>query len=217
MEPTDNGDLPVTINCNLAALRVLHKSVTQAYKNWPGGDPNEQVELEIIRDLTVEAMRQLALELKQTEQRATAAEAEAAARLRRADIAEARAREAEATLSAAAASTAPAPTPAVASGGSHPRKVRTVSAPREPRRPSPHTSPRLGASSGGSSPKSANGVGWTSVTSLEQASAQRAAPHVGNPRSTRAAVAMPLPPVLQRRRKKARARRVATSTSCRSC
>ena len=25
MEPTDNGDLPVTINCNLAALRLLHK------------------------------------------------------------------------------------------------------------------------------------------------------------------------------------------------
>ena len=50
MEQTDNGDLPVTINLNLAALRLLHKSVTQNYKNWPGGDPNEQVELEIIRD-----------------------------------------------------------------------------------------------------------------------------------------------------------------------
>lgn len=50
MEPTDNGDIPVTINCNLAALRLLHKCVTQSYKNWPGGDPNEQVELEIIRD-----------------------------------------------------------------------------------------------------------------------------------------------------------------------
>lgn len=50
MEQTDNGDLPVTINLNLAALRLLHKSVTQTYKNWPGGDPNEQVELEIIRD-----------------------------------------------------------------------------------------------------------------------------------------------------------------------
>jgi hypothetical protein len=50
MEPTDNGDLPVTINCNLAALRLLHKSVTESYKNWPGGDPNEQVELEMLRD-----------------------------------------------------------------------------------------------------------------------------------------------------------------------
>lgn len=50
MEPTDNGDIPVRIECNLAALRILHKSVTEAYKNWPGGDPNEQVELELIRD-----------------------------------------------------------------------------------------------------------------------------------------------------------------------
>jgi len=50
MEPTDNGDIPVSIACNLAALRILHKSVAYTYKNWPGGDPNEQVELEILRD-----------------------------------------------------------------------------------------------------------------------------------------------------------------------
>ena len=46
----DNGDIPVYIHCNLAALRMLHKVVDAAYKNWPGGDPDEQVELEIIRN-----------------------------------------------------------------------------------------------------------------------------------------------------------------------
>tara|TARA_B100000902_G_C26711123_1_gene621945 strand:- start:23 stop:226 length:204 start_codon:yes stop_codon:yes gene_type:complete len=49
-EITDNGDIPVYIYCNLAALRVLHKVVDGAYKNWPGGDPSEQVELESIRN-----------------------------------------------------------------------------------------------------------------------------------------------------------------------
>ena len=50
MEETDNGDIPVFIQCNLSALRLLHKVVNDAYKNWPGGDPDEQVELEIVRN-----------------------------------------------------------------------------------------------------------------------------------------------------------------------
>lgn len=50
MIPTDNGDIPVTISCNLSALRLLHKTVHDAHKNWPGGDAFEQVELEIIRN-----------------------------------------------------------------------------------------------------------------------------------------------------------------------
>lgn len=47
---TDSGDIPVYIHCNLAALRMLHKSVDASFKNWPGGDPDEQVELEILRN-----------------------------------------------------------------------------------------------------------------------------------------------------------------------
>ena len=47
---TDNGDIPVEIHCNLAALRRLHKVVDASYKTWPGGDPDEQIELEIIRN-----------------------------------------------------------------------------------------------------------------------------------------------------------------------
>ena len=50
MEETDNGDIPVFIQCNLSALRLLHKVVNDTYKNWPGGDPDEQVELEIVRN-----------------------------------------------------------------------------------------------------------------------------------------------------------------------
>jgi len=29
---------------------MLHKSVDASFKNWPGGDPDEQVELEILRN-----------------------------------------------------------------------------------------------------------------------------------------------------------------------
>ena len=46
----ESGDIPVYIHCNLAALRMLHKVVDAAYKSWPGGDPDEQVELDIIRN-----------------------------------------------------------------------------------------------------------------------------------------------------------------------
>ena len=50
MMPTDIGDIPVNINCNLSALRLLHRTVHEAHKNWPGGAPDDQVELEIIRN-----------------------------------------------------------------------------------------------------------------------------------------------------------------------
>ncbi len=50
MRMTDNGDIPVNIQCNLSALRLMHKVVGDAYRNWPGGDPDEQVELEIMRN-----------------------------------------------------------------------------------------------------------------------------------------------------------------------
>ncbi len=50
MTTTDNGDISVVLNCNLSALRMLHKCVQNAYTNWPGGDPDEQVELEIMRN-----------------------------------------------------------------------------------------------------------------------------------------------------------------------
>ena len=50
MEQHKDGDIPVDIHCNLTALRFMHKAVSDAYNNWPGGDPDEQVELEIIRN-----------------------------------------------------------------------------------------------------------------------------------------------------------------------
>ena len=31
-----------TITMEIDALRLLHRSVSEAYANWPGGDPNEQ-------------------------------------------------------------------------------------------------------------------------------------------------------------------------------
>ena len=31
-----------TITMEIDALRLLHRSVAEAYANWPGGDPNEQ-------------------------------------------------------------------------------------------------------------------------------------------------------------------------------
>ena len=45
----DEGSIPVVLNCNLAALRVVYKSICNSYDNWPGGDPEEQVNLEKIK------------------------------------------------------------------------------------------------------------------------------------------------------------------------
>lgn len=42
-------DIPVTFTCTVGALRELLKCVEDCYRRWPGGDPNEQVNLENMR------------------------------------------------------------------------------------------------------------------------------------------------------------------------
>jgi hypothetical protein len=47
-------EIPVEIHCNLTALKRIHRCVALAHKNWPGGDPYEQADLDqLSKDLYV--------------------------------------------------------------------------------------------------------------------------------------------------------------------
>ena len=41
----EDNQLFTTISVDVDALRLLHRSVAEAYDNWSGGDANEQVGL----------------------------------------------------------------------------------------------------------------------------------------------------------------------------
>jgi len=45
--PEDN--IEVHFTCNIQALRKLHECVEKCLKTWPGGNPQEQVDLEALR------------------------------------------------------------------------------------------------------------------------------------------------------------------------
>lgn len=45
----DERNINVSINLNLAAVRLLYRTLCKAYENWPGGDPEEQVGLEMMK------------------------------------------------------------------------------------------------------------------------------------------------------------------------
>ena len=38
----EDNPLVTTISVEIEALRLLHRVVSEAYTNWPGGDSNEQ-------------------------------------------------------------------------------------------------------------------------------------------------------------------------------
>ena len=38
----DNPIMVATISVEIDALHILHRAVSEAYTNWPGGDANEQ-------------------------------------------------------------------------------------------------------------------------------------------------------------------------------
>ena len=38
----EDNQMVTTISVEIYALRVLHRAVSEAYINWPGGDANEQ-------------------------------------------------------------------------------------------------------------------------------------------------------------------------------
>ena len=41
----EDNQILTTITVDINGLRLLHRSVAEAYDNWPGGDANEQVGL----------------------------------------------------------------------------------------------------------------------------------------------------------------------------
>lgn len=45
---SDDEDIEVTLKLSLPTLRALHDCVQKSYRQWPGGDPQEQVNLEIM-------------------------------------------------------------------------------------------------------------------------------------------------------------------------
>ena len=45
---SDCDDIEVTLKCSLSTLRSLHACVQKSYRQWPGGDPQEQINLEIM-------------------------------------------------------------------------------------------------------------------------------------------------------------------------
>tara|TARA_B100001057_G_scaffold460829_1_gene512274 strand:+ start:91 stop:282 length:192 start_codon:yes stop_codon:yes gene_type:complete len=45
----DEEAIEVMISCTLPTLRGLHECVNKCYKTWPGGDPQEQRNLETMR------------------------------------------------------------------------------------------------------------------------------------------------------------------------
>lgn len=42
----DEKEIKVSLTVDLRALRILYKAVCRAYDTWPGGEPQEQVDLE---------------------------------------------------------------------------------------------------------------------------------------------------------------------------
>ena len=46
----NENDIEVGIETTLEGLRFLYKTVCKAYKDWPGGDPHEQEQLQACRD-----------------------------------------------------------------------------------------------------------------------------------------------------------------------
>jgi len=42
----DSGEIVVGLTLNTACIRTLYKSVCRAYDTWPGGHPEEQINLE---------------------------------------------------------------------------------------------------------------------------------------------------------------------------
>ena len=42
----DSGEIVVGLTLNKACVRTLYYSVCRAYDTWPGGDPEEQINLE---------------------------------------------------------------------------------------------------------------------------------------------------------------------------
>ncbi len=38
------------IETSIEGIRLIHKSLSQALDNWPGGDPQEQIELYAMRN-----------------------------------------------------------------------------------------------------------------------------------------------------------------------
>ena len=46
----NENDIEVGIETTLEGLRFLYKTVCKAYKDWPGGDPREQEQLQGCRD-----------------------------------------------------------------------------------------------------------------------------------------------------------------------
>ena len=44
----DLDDIEVVMKLSLPTLRALHDCVQKSYRQWPGGDPQEQLNLEIL-------------------------------------------------------------------------------------------------------------------------------------------------------------------------
>lgn len=42
-------EIEVHFTCNIQALRKLHECVEHCLKTWPGGDPQDQVNLEALK------------------------------------------------------------------------------------------------------------------------------------------------------------------------
>ena len=43
------GDLNVVLTLNVTCIRTLYQSVCKSYETWPGGHPEEQINLEKIK------------------------------------------------------------------------------------------------------------------------------------------------------------------------
>ena len=46
---TNEEDIEVSITCTLPTLRGLYDCVCKCYRSWPGGDPQEQRNLETMK------------------------------------------------------------------------------------------------------------------------------------------------------------------------
>lgn len=45
---SQHDDIEVVLKLSLPTLKALHECVQKSYRQWPGGDPQEQVNLEIL-------------------------------------------------------------------------------------------------------------------------------------------------------------------------
>ena len=46
----EENDEYYSIEMNIRGIRMIHKGLSMAVKNWPGGDPEEQEDLIAMRD-----------------------------------------------------------------------------------------------------------------------------------------------------------------------